>query len=131
MSLAVATNCSFVARSFAGDIEHLSQMIRQGVEHKGFALVDILQPCVTYNHKNTFSWYRERVYKVEEDGYDPCDRSAAFDKVQEWGDRIPIGVLYKADRPVYGERLPALKGAPLAKQPIDPRQFEDLLNSYL
>ncbi len=79
LAMAVALNCSFVARAFAGDIEHLKSIIKEAVNHKGFALVDILQPCVSFNKINTFEWYRQRVYKLEND-YDPSDRTRAFEK---------------------------------------------------
>ncbi|GAF95504.1 unnamed protein product, partial [marine sediment metagenome] len=85
IALAIAADASFVARGFAGDVNHLSQLIMQGVQHQGFALIDVLQPCPTFNHKNTYAWYRERVYKLEENGYDPGNKLAAFEKAQEWG----------------------------------------------
>ena len=132
IAIAIASDASFVGRSFAGDTEHLSRLIRLGIEHKGFALLDVLQPCVSFNHKNTYSWYRERVYKLEEEhDYDPGDRAAAFAKSLEWGDRIPIGLIYRKDRPTYEGQLPALREMPLVKQRIEPQQFNDLLNEFL
>ena len=68
ITLAIAAGATFVARAFAGDIDYLSSIIKQGINHRGFALIDILQPCVSFNHKNTYQWYRERVYKLEQDG---------------------------------------------------------------
>jgi len=132
LALALASDASFLARCFAGDIEHLSTLLKMGIEHRGFALIDILQPCVSFNHKNTYQWYRERVYKVEdESGYDPTDKIAAFARAQEWGDRIPIGLIYRKERPVYEEQLPALKEMTLVKQKIDPLQFEALLDEFV
>ena len=132
IALAVAANIGFVARSFAGDGEHLSQMIVMGVKHKGFALIDVLQPCVTFNHTNTWQWYRQRVYKIEDEGgYDPTDRSAAFLKALEWGDRIPIGVIYKTDRPTYETQFRALRDMPLVRQKLDPMQFESLIDEFM
>ncbi|MFC2042012.1 2-oxoacid:ferredoxin oxidoreductase subunit beta [Chloroflexota bacterium] len=131
LALAIASDVSFLARGFAGDIEHLSGLLKMGVEHRGFSLIDILQPCVSFNHKNTYQWYRERVYKLEDEGYDPADKLAAFAKAQEWGDRIPIGLIYRKERPVYEEQLSALKEGPLVKQKIDPSQFEALLDEFL
>jgi 2-oxoglutarate ferredoxin oxidoreductase subunit beta len=128
--VALASDVSFLARGFAGDIEHLSGLLRMGIEHHGFALVDILQPCVSFNHRNTFQWYRERVYKLEDESYDPADKMAALTKAQEWGDRIPIGLIYRSERPVYEEQLPALKKMALVKQNIDPVQFEGLLDEF-
>jgi 2-oxoglutarate ferredoxin oxidoreductase subunit beta len=131
MVLAVASDCSFVARGYAGDTEHLASLIGMGIRHKGFALIDVLQPCPSFNHKNTYNWYRERIYKLDEGNYDPTNRIAAFTKALEWGDKIPIGVIYRHDRPVYEESLSALKAGPLIKHRLDPLQFENLLNEFL
>ncbi len=70
MALAVALDCSFVARGYAGDHEHLKGLIKAAVNHKGFSLVDIFQPCVTFNKVNTYAWYSQRVYHIEPD-YNP------------------------------------------------------------
>jgi 2-oxoglutarate ferredoxin oxidoreductase subunit beta len=115
MTFAVALDCSFVARAFAGDIEHLKGIVKEAVSHKGFSLVDILQPCVSFNKVNTFDWYRQRVYKLGPD-HDPGDRTAAFQKSLEWSDRIPLGILYRNDRPTFEERLPVLGGKSLVRQ---------------
>jgi len=132
MALALASDVSFLARGFAGDIGHLSQLLKKGIEHRGFSLIDILQPCVSFNHKNTYQWYQERVYKLEEEsGYDQGDKLAAFTKAQEWGERIPIGLIYRKERPVYEEQVPALKEMPLVKQKIDPMRFEELLEEFM
>jgi 2-oxoglutarate ferredoxin oxidoreductase subunit beta len=79
---------------------------------------------------NTFAWYKQRVYKVEDEGYNPADKAAALKKAQEWGDRIPIGIIFKQDRPVYEDSLPQLKEVPLVKQPIDPMRLEKLLAEF-
>jgi 2-oxoglutarate/2-oxoacid ferredoxin oxidoreductase subunit beta len=129
LMLALASDISFLARGFAGDIEHLSGLIKAGVRHHGFALLDILQPCVSFNHVNTFQWYKQRVYKLE-DSYNPADKAAALLKAQEWGDRIPIGIIFKQERPVYEETLPQLKDMPLVKQPIDPLKIEKLMEEF-
>jgi len=131
MAVALALGGSFVARGFAGDAEHLAGLIKAAIQHKGFALIDVLQPCVVFNHKNTYAWYRERVYKLEESGYSPDDKLAAFEKALEWGERIPIGVVYKEDRTTFEEQLPALSKGPLVGQNIDPRQVEGLLEEFL
>jgi len=131
LALALASEVSFLARGFAGDIAHLSGLLKMGIEHRGFALIDILQPCVSFNHKNTYQWYRERVYKLEGQEYDPTNKLAAFTKAQEWADRIPIGLIYRKERSVYEEQLPALKEMPLVKQKIDPLQFEALLDDFM
>ena len=131
IALALASDASFIARGFAGDTAHPSRLLKMGIEHRGFALIDILQPCVSFNHKNTYQWYRERIYKLEDEGYDPSDKIEAFAKAQEWGDRIPIGIICRKERPVYEEQLPALKERPLVRQKIDPLQFQALLDEFI
>ena len=132
IAMAIIAGASFVSRGFSGDIEHLTHLIQIGITHKGFALIDILQPCVSFNLKNTFSWYEERVCKLEDEGgYDPANKPQALDKAQEWGERIPIGVIYRGEYPTYEEQIPALTGGPLVKQKIDPRKVEGLLEEFL
>jgi 2-oxoglutarate ferredoxin oxidoreductase subunit beta len=131
IALAIVSGASFVARGFAGDIDHLSHLIKRGITHRGFALIDILQPCVSFNHKNTFQWYRERVYNLEDESYDPSDRKAALGKALIWGERIPIGIIYEENLPVYEDQLPALSEGALVKQKIDPRRVEKLLAEFM
>jgi len=131
IALAIAAGASFVGRSFAGDIEHLTQLIVLGIQHHGFALIDVLQPCVSFNQKNTYAWYRERVYKLEENGYDSGNKMAAFEKAQEWGDKIPIGVIYREEKSTYEEQLPALNRGPLVQRELDPMQAEKLMVEFL
>jgi 2-oxoglutarate ferredoxin oxidoreductase subunit beta len=132
VALAIVSGATFVGRSFSGDIEHLSALIKKGITHRGFALIDILQPCVTFNHKNTFKWYQERVYKLEDDkSYDAGDKKAALEKSLEWGDRIPIGVIYMTQLPAYEDQLPALKKGSLVSQPIDPGRVTSLITEFM
>ncbi len=133
MALAIASNASFVARGFSGDMEHLSGLIKAGIQHKGFALIDILQPCVTFNRKNTHAWYRERVYRLDQESdHDPADRTTAFTKSLEWGDRIPIGVLYRQERPVFEDRfLPITVDQPLVGLSPEPGGVESLLDEFV
>lgn len=131
LALAVACDCSFVARGFAGEVDHLAKLIEMGIKHRGFALIEVLQPCITWNNKNTFQWYKQMVYKLEgEVGYDPGDRTAAFNKALEWGDRIPIGVIYQKERPLFEEYIGVSAATPLVRQKIDPLQFRDLMNEF-
>ncbi len=129
MALAVALDCSFVARGFAGDAEHLKGLIKDALNHKGFSLVDILQPCVTFNKINTYEWYSRRVFHIEPE-YDPEDRIRAFERALEWGDRIPIGVIYRHHRPIYEERIPVIRNSPLVKQPFDVSRLEITLQEF-
>jgi len=131
IALAIVSGASFVSRGFAGDIDHLSNLIKKGISHRGFALIDILQPCISFNHKNTFQWYRERVYKLEDERYDPSDKKAALEKALIWGEEIPMGIIYEENLPVYEDHLPALSKEPLIKQKIDSRRVEKLLAEFM
>jgi len=129
MALAISLGASFVARGFSGEIEHLADLIAQAIQNRGFSLVDILQPCVTYNRVNTYQWYRSRVYKLDST-YNPKDRMAAFQKAQEWGERIPIGVIYTEDRPTYEERNPKITRMPLVEQHHNIEDYEKVLEEF-
>jgi 2-oxoglutarate/2-oxoacid ferredoxin oxidoreductase subunit beta len=131
IALAIVNGASFVGRGYAGDIDHLSNLIKKGISHRGFALIDILQPCISFNHKNTFQWYRERVYKLEDERHDPSDKKAALEKALEWGDKIPIGIIYEDKLPVYEDQVPALSKGPLVKKKLDPRRVEKLLAEFM
>lgn len=129
MALAVALDCGFAARGYAADTGHLKGLMKEAINHKGFALIDILQPCVTFNKVNTYDWYKQRVYHIEAD-YDPEDRKAAFAKALEWGDRIPIGVIYRNNRPTFEERLPMITDKPLVHQPFDTGKIEKTIKEF-
>lgn len=143
--LALASGATWVARGYSYDIKHLVSLIRQGIDHKGYAFLDVLQPCPTYNNINTKEWYGgedrkdpasgralPRVYKIDADGYDPIVHSweeidakiaQAMSKAREWGDKIPIGVFYKNELlPTYVKRLssrvPNYAVVPPARQPV-------------
>jgi 2-oxoglutarate ferredoxin oxidoreductase subunit beta len=131
LAIAIAAGCSFVARSFAGDQDHLAKMIQSGINHKGFAFIDVLQPCVSFNHVNTFAWYKQRVYKLEETDHRPDSKIAAFEKAQEWGERIPIGILYQVGRPIFEDQFPSLAEEPLVKQQIEPKKVDKLLATFV
>lgn len=130
IATAITSGATFVARAFSGNIAHLTSTIQQAIEHKGFALVDILQPCVTFNKLNTYKYFTDRVYTLESENWDPTDKYAALKKADEWGPRIPIGVFYKASRPTYGDELPQLADMPLVKRPINNIDVGGLLKEY-
>ena len=96
---AVGMKASFVARSTVGDRDHLKEMIKEAKKHKGYALIDIFQPCVSFNKINTYQWYNKRVYKLED--HDPTDHAAAMKVADEFGDEIPIGIIYREEKPTF------------------------------
>jgi 2-oxoglutarate ferredoxin oxidoreductase subunit beta len=119
LALAIATGATYVARGFSGEPKHLTKLIAAAIAHRGFSLIDVFSPCVTFNKVNTYPWFKERVYKLEDEkGYDPTDQVAALQKSLEFGSRIPIGCLYQGDRPTYEDSEPVLKKGPLVGQPL-------------
>lgn len=129
LAVAVAMNAGFVARGFSGKIEHLSDLISQGIRHKGFSLIDVLHPCVSFNKVNTYAWYNQRCYELS-DNYDPTDREGAFRVADEWGDRIPLGVVYKNNDPDFETHFPILSKEPLALQPTNLSTLREIMRSF-
>ena len=116
LALAIVEGCSLVMRSFAGNREHLKAMMVTALKHSGgTVLLDILQPCVTFNQVNTYRWYKERVQPVPDD-HDPTDFEAAMRLAMQWGDEIPIGIIYRSDRESFESRQPALAKGTLVEQ---------------
>ena len=104
IEVAVSMEAGFVARAFSGMVDHLAGLIQQGIAHPGFALIDILQPCVSFNKINTFAWYKKRCYLLSKD-YDPTNWGTAMQTAKEWGAKIPLGIIYRNTRPSFGERV--------------------------
>jgi len=129
VAVAVAMRAGLVARAFSGNIDHLVQMIRQAMDHPGFALVDILQPCVSFNKVNTFSWYKSRCQELPA-GYDPANWEEAMKKAEEWGETIPLGILYRNERPSFQDSFAALKAGPLVGRELDPKALADIMKHY-
>jgi 2-oxoglutarate/2-oxoacid ferredoxin oxidoreductase subunit beta len=129
--LAIAAGATFVGRGFAGDVEGLTDLLKKGITHNGFALIDILQPCVSFNHQNTFEWYRKKVYNLSDvTNFDSGDKAAALVKAQEWGEKIPIGVIYQTRLPTYEEQQPVLSGGPLVNWKLDSGHVETLFKEF-
>ena len=119
IALALISGATYVSRGFSGNADHLSTIIENALSHKGFSLVDVLSPCVTYNKIQTYQWFRDRVYTLEDEKHDTNDLKQALSKSYEWESKIPIGVFYKADKPTYDGDEPALQDGPLVNQPLD------------
>ena len=97
LGIALLHGCPFVARGYAGDIEHLSDLFVETIRFKGFSYLEVIQPCITWG-THPVSWYKERMYKLPPE-YTPYNKEEALKKSAEWGDRIPMGLMYKADKP--------------------------------
>jgi len=127
--VAVAMRAGFIARGFSGKMDHLSELIQQGIAHRGFALIDVLQPCVSFNKVNTFSWYKERCNPLPA-GYDPTDWEAAIKVAGEGGDKIPIGIIYRNDRPPFEDHFPVLSQGPLVGRDVDRVTLTKIMEGY-
>jgi 2-oxoglutarate ferredoxin oxidoreductase subunit beta len=129
IAVAVAMQASFVARGFSGMIEHLAGLIEKAIAHEGFALIDVLQPCVSFNKVNTFAWYKKRCYTLP-DEYDPSDWQAAMQTAVEWGDKIPLGIIYRNQRTSFEKRFSVLQRGPLVGQDTDLGELKKILEKF-
>ena len=128
LAVALSLGAGFVARGFSGNSEHLSRLIQEGMKHKGFSLIDILQPCVSFNRVNTYDWYKKRVYELFEENYDPDDFENAMNLARQWGEKIPIGIIYQKEKPTFIDRIEMFNQGPLISQKYDPGRLQALLS---
>jgi 2-oxoglutarate ferredoxin oxidoreductase subunit beta len=126
VAVSVMMKAGFVARGFAGMMDHLSDLIQQAIRHPGFALIDVLQPCVSFNRVNTWEWYQQRCKPLTKE-YDPADWRAAMETAQQWGDKIPVGVIYRNARPSFHERVGQ---GPLVGQGIDRDKIKRIIGGF-
>ncbi|MDD5217779.1 MAG: 2-oxoacid:ferredoxin oxidoreductase subunit beta [Candidatus Omnitrophica bacterium] len=132
LEMAIALGAGFVARGYSADSDHLSWLIEEGIAHKGFSLIDVLQPCVSFNKRNTYEWYSQRIYKVNTDpNYNFTDKQAAYQKADEWGDKIPIGIIYKIEKKTYEEKSGLDMIGPLVDEPIEAIDISKALREYV
>jgi 2-oxoglutarate ferredoxin oxidoreductase subunit beta len=133
MTVAISLDASFVARVYSVDVDRTVEVLKAAIAHKGYALVDVLQPCVTFNKVNTYEWFRENSYYLE-DSHDPEDRVEAFRRASE-KDRLPLGVFYvNAGKRSFEENLGvyATDDTPIHQRPMDRRErLEDLIRSMI
>lgn len=127
LQLAIVSGASFVARGYAGEMGHLAEVIKEAISHKGFALVDVLQPCPIFNKQNTFDWYKERVYKLE--NWDAQDKEKAVTKAGEWDKKIPIGVFYKKNARSFSHAAEKA-GYKNAIETVKARDIQDILREF-
>ncbi len=120
---------TFVARGFAGDPSQLQNLFKEALMHRGFNYIDVFQPCVTFNYLNTYEWFRQRIYKLEETGHDPTSKQKALERSLEWGDRIPVGIFYKEERPTHQDNLPQMGRTPLARAQIEETNIESIIET--
>ena len=128
VGVAVAMQAGMVARGFAGMQDHLTEMIVKAVQHPGFSLVDILQPCVSFNKVNTFAWYKERCYIPED--HDPQNWEQAMALSRQWDEGIPLGVIYQSHKPTFEESLPHPTGEPLFNNRPSIQKLNEVMSSF-
>jgi 2-oxoglutarate ferredoxin oxidoreductase subunit beta len=118
--LAIAAGATYVARGYTGQVKHLVELIKGGIMHKGFSLIDAFSPCVTFNHDNGHDFFKQRTFKLEDRAHDPTDFHAAMDRGYEWGEAIPIGLFWKReDLPSLDQLEPVLaEGGALTRRPL-------------
>jgi len=130
VALAISSGATFVARGFSGDLEQLQKIMEKAIKHKGFSFIDVLQPCITFNKIDTYSYYREKIYSLKEiKGYDRSDMEMALARSSET-ERIPTGIFYRVKRPVYEEGLKQIERKPLTEHIINDVDISKLLNGY-
>lgn len=118
IALAIVAGATYVARGFSGNPRQLADLMYNGMQHKGFALIDVFSPCVTFNKDNTFDFFKPRVQELPED-HDVSDKDAALEQAVKWGDEIPIGLFYQdTERPSLEQMEPVLENGPMAHQPL-------------
>jgi len=128
--LAIALGCGFAARAFAGDPQQLKEIMAAGIRYKGYALIDILQPCVSFNKLNTYQWYRDRVHPVGSD-YDPKNKMLAMQTAMEWGEHIPTGILYYEGKPDFHDGIDFLRnGPPLVDAAVDLEMIRGFMDAF-
>jgi len=132
LAFAVALDASFVARAFIGDRDETLKLVKRAINHRGFALLDIFQPCVTYNRVNTYQWFKENTYYLD-DSHDPTDRMTAFAKAIE-GPKFPLGVIYtNPDRPTFEDSTGVYEedSRPLYERRVDYSRLEREIRSLI
>jgi len=119
ITAAIMNGATFVARGYSGDVRHLTELVKKAIQHKGFALVDVFSPCVTFNHDNGHPFFKDRVKKLEDEGHDTGDWKAACEKAMLWGDIIYTGLFFQREAPTLDGVEPVLQeGGPLARRAL-------------
>ena len=130
IALAIALDASFVARAYCADMPRTVEILKKAISHKGFSLVDIFQPCVSFNKVNTYRWFNDRIYYIDP-SHDPKDRERAFKLALE-KEKLPLGVFYtNPGKKIFEENLPAFAASkdPLYKRQINKNKLAELIDS--
>ncbi|PWU24310.1 2-oxoacid ferredoxin oxidoreductase [Candidatus Cerribacteria bacterium 'Amazon FNV 2010 28 9'] len=131
VGLALTSDATFIARGYAGNIPYTAELIKKAINHKGFSLVDVFQPCVTFNKVNTHLWYQERVYQLETVNHDTHNKEKAWNLTFEH-EKLPIGVFYEdTSEPSYSDSVSLLKEKALTEYPIDNVNLGDVFKKFV
>ncbi|MFW9914716.1 MAG: thiamine pyrophosphate-dependent enzyme [Candidatus Thorarchaeota archaeon] len=130
LALALASGASFVARGYTGHIDQLIFLAEEAIKHKGFALLDVISPCVTYNRKNTYDFFAKRAYSLQKEGHATDNLEQAVTKAYEWGERIPLGLFYQKQRPTYDELDFGTQHGPLKDRAKPLENPDELFKGY-
>ncbi|MFI4910912.1 MAG: thiamine pyrophosphate-dependent enzyme [Sedimentisphaeraceae bacterium JB056] len=131
LAVALSLGAGFIARTFIGNSELTKEIFKQAINYNGYALVDVFQPCVTFNKTNTYQWYKENTVELDS-SYDSSDKAAAFEQACR-DDKLPIGVFYKdEDKRPFEENtgIYADDASPLFRREVDKSKLKSLLNSF-
>ena len=130
----IMNGATFVARGYSGDIRHLTDLMKQAIQHKGFSLVDVFSPCVTFNHDNTHPFFKDRVKKLEDEGHDTSDWKTACEKAMLWGDTIYTGLYFQKETTSLDRAEKVLeKEGPLSMRPLglDPEAAQKVIDRMM
>ncbi|MGG2972952.1 2-oxoacid:ferredoxin oxidoreductase subunit beta [Geobacillus stearothermophilus] len=134
LEIALSAGATFVAQSFSSDLKELTSLIEEGIKHKGFSLINVFSPCVTYNKVNTYEWFKERLVKVSDiEGYDPSDRAMAMQTVMKY-DGLVTGLIYQnKEQKSYQELVPGYRDTPLAEADLklSKEKFAELVAEFM
>lgn len=131
LQLALTAGATFLARAYTADTDALADLMMKANAHPGLAVIDVLQPCVTFNQVYTHAFYLANTYKLGDD-YDPSDKNVAFEKTAEWGlNKIPLGILYQSKEPTYEEQVPQIKNKTLVQLGTPKRDLKKVFEKYI
>ncbi|MDG6997283.1 MAG: 2-oxoacid:ferredoxin oxidoreductase subunit beta [Nitrososphaerota archaeon] len=131
IALALVSGATYIARGFSGDPKHLTELIQNGIKHKGFSLIDVFSPCVTWNKVNTYDYFRQKCYKFNGSTYDVTSFDQAMERSREWDPKIPIGLFYEVQKPTYEELEPSLKFGNPTKAKLGIEQPQELFREFV
>jgi len=133
LEIAMAAGATFVAQSFSSNLKQLTAVIEAGLNHKGFSLINVFSPCVTFNKVNTYDWFKENIVDLDEiPDYDPTNRVMAMTKIMETNSML-TGIIYQnKDKKSYEDSVPNFKAEGIAKQDITLTEadFNKLLTEF-